>query len=81
LLDPASMPQRSSTGPTYDKAYLSELRASTPNARPHVGDEPYDADISLDPSDISAPFMEVDNLAGSSGPFLWSALADTSFHR
>jgi len=75
------MPQRSNTGPTYDKAYLSELKASTPSARPHVGDEPYDADISLDPNDISTSFIEVDNVAGSSGPFLQSAVADTSFHR
>ncbi|KAL1950433.1 hypothetical protein VTO73DRAFT_5557 [Trametes versicolor] len=40
-----------STGPTYNAAYLNELKASTPNARPSLPQEDivsYDADISMD---------------------------------
>ncbi|KAJ7195498.1 nineteen complex-related protein 2-domain-containing protein [Mycena pura] len=36
-------------GPTYDKAYLNELKASTPTSRPSMSvDNSYDADISMD---------------------------------
>ncbi|TFK91874.1 GCFC-domain-containing protein [Polyporus arcularius HHB13444] len=40
---------RQSTGPTYDAAYLSQLKASTPTARPPVlTGESYDVDVSMD---------------------------------
>ncbi|OCH90931.1 hypothetical protein OBBRIDRAFT_563603 [Obba rivulosa] len=48
---PTVTPTKSIGGPTYDAAYLSELKASTPSARPPapVDDSiSYDADISLD---------------------------------
>ncbi|KAJ7818525.1 nineteen complex-related protein 2-domain-containing protein [Mycena olivaceomarginata] len=48
-LDQASIsPHR---GPTYDKAYLNELKASTPSSR---APDPYDADMSMDMGDMSA---------------------------
>ncbi|KAJ7021614.1 nineteen complex-related protein 2-domain-containing protein [Mycena alexandri] len=48
-LDQASIsPHR---GPTYDQAYLNQLKASTPSSR---APDPYDADMSLDMGDISA---------------------------
>ncbi|KAJ8463892.1 hypothetical protein ONZ51_g9949 [Trametes cubensis] len=40
-----------STGPTYDAAYLNELKASTPTARPPIPTEDtvsYDADVPMD---------------------------------
>ncbi|KAJ7069752.1 nineteen complex-related protein 2-domain-containing protein [Mycena amicta] len=40
----AASPNR---GPTYDQAYLNELKASTPTSRPTSSD-PYDADMSMD---------------------------------
>ncbi|EMD40093.1 hypothetical protein CERSUDRAFT_81377 [Gelatoporia subvermispora B] len=49
--DPTATPSKSNGGPTYDAAYLSELKAKTPSARPPapVDDSmSYDADISLD---------------------------------
>ncbi|KAF7346601.1 GC-rich sequence DNA-binding factor-like protein [Mycena sanguinolenta] len=51
-LDQASIsPHR---GPTYDKAYLNELKASTPSARAPVPvSDPYDADMSMDMGDMS----------------------------
>ncbi|KZT09212.1 uncharacterized protein LAESUDRAFT_810841 [Laetiporus sulphureus 93-53] len=42
---------RSTSTPTYDAAYLSELKASTPTARPSMSVDQnmsYDADVSLD---------------------------------
>ncbi|KAF8171926.1 nineteen complex-related protein 2-domain-containing protein [Mycena galopus ATCC 62051] len=51
-LDQASIsPHR---GPTYDKAYLNELKASTPSSRAPVPSDPYDADMSVDFGDMSA---------------------------
>ncbi|KAJ7132963.1 nineteen complex-related protein 2-domain-containing protein [Mycena filopes] len=48
-LDQASIsPHR---GPTYDKAYLNQLKASTPSSR---APDPYDADMSMDIGDMSA---------------------------
>ncbi|KAJ7784341.1 nineteen complex-related protein 2-domain-containing protein [Mycena metata] len=48
-LDQASIsPHR---GPTYDQAYLNQLKASTPSSR---APDPYDADMSMDLGDISA---------------------------
>ncbi|TFK27623.1 hypothetical protein FA15DRAFT_586077 [Coprinopsis marcescibilis] len=47
-LDQATItPQR---GPTYDQAYLNQLKASTPTARPKLAADPdsYDADVSMD---------------------------------
>ncbi|KAJ7244984.1 nineteen complex-related protein 2-domain-containing protein [Mycena haematopus] len=63
-LDQASIsPHR---GPTYDKAYLNELKASTPSSRAPVPvSDPYDADMSMDVGDISAdismPSIESEN--------------------
>lgn len=51
-LDQASIsPHR---GPTYDQAYINQLKASTPSSRAPVpiGD-PYDADMSVDIGDMS----------------------------
>ncbi|TBU23747.1 GCFC-domain-containing protein [Dichomitus squalens] len=39
---------RHPTGPTYDAAYLSQLKASTPTARPALPTDAYDADVSMD---------------------------------
>ncbi|KAF7364986.1 GC-rich sequence DNA-binding factor-like protein [Mycena venus] len=52
-LDQASIsPHR---GPTYTKADLNELKASTPSSRaPVPSNDPYDADMSMDLGDISA---------------------------
>jgi hypothetical protein len=60
----SSITSRSSGGPTYDKAYLSELKASTPGSRPSqvVNNDPYDADLSLDPYDLSTQSMEIGNV-------------------
>ncbi|KAI0631928.1 nineteen complex-related protein 2-domain-containing protein [Trametes polyzona] len=55
-----------STGPTYDAAYLNELKASTPTARPSVPQDEtisYDADISMD-VDPSAHVSTLTGLAG-----------------
>ncbi|KAJ7677425.1 nineteen complex-related protein 2-domain-containing protein [Mycena rosella] len=47
-LDQASIsPHR---GPTYDQAYLNQLKASTPSSR---APDPYDADMSMDVGDMS----------------------------
>ena len=53
-LDQASISPRSQAGPTYDKAYLNQLKASTPTSRPPLPtNDPYDADTSMDIGDIS----------------------------
>jgi hypothetical protein len=53
-LDQASITSRSNGGPTYDNAYLSELKASTPTSRPPLSNNlSYDADISMNFSDVS----------------------------
>ncbi|KAE9393867.1 hypothetical protein BT96DRAFT_967114 [Gymnopus androsaceus JB14] len=38
----------SRNGPTYDEAYLNELKKSTPSSRAPVPTDPYDADMSMD---------------------------------
>lgn len=40
----------SRNGPTYDAAYLNELKKSTPSSRAPVPVDPYDADMSMDMS-------------------------------
>ncbi|KAJ2933384.1 hypothetical protein H1R20_g3695, partial [Candolleomyces eurysporus] len=49
-----------SRGPTYDQAYLNELKSSTPSARP-ANVDPYDADMSMDvdSGDISTRTIDV----------------------
>lgn len=45
-------------GPSYDQAYLNELKASTPSARPPLPEtDSYGADVSADMGDVS---MQVD---------------------
>ncbi|KAE9393862.1 hypothetical protein BT96DRAFT_978753 [Gymnopus androsaceus JB14] len=46
-LDQASI-SPSRNGPTYDEAYLNELKKSTPSSRAPVPTDPYDADMSMD---------------------------------
>ncbi|KAJ3513492.1 hypothetical protein NLJ89_g2913 [Agrocybe chaxingu] len=47
--------------PKYDAAYLEELKASTPSARPPpMKVDPYDADMSVDLADVSMQSMEID---------------------
>ncbi|KAI0754740.1 GCFC-domain-containing protein [Daedaleopsis nitida] len=57
-LAPEAAMKQQSTGPVYDAAYLSELKASTPMARPSLpAGNSYDVDISMDvnsPSQLSA---------------------------
>jgi GC-rich sequence DNA-binding factor len=51
-IDVASLAPRSNGAPTYDAAYLSELKASTPTNRPPASrDVSYDMDVSVDPDD------------------------------
>jgi GC-rich sequence DNA-binding factor len=60
LLEQTSISPRSSGRPTYDKAHLSELKASTPGSRPsHLGNDPYNMDISIDPYDLSMSTIEM----------------------
>ncbi|KAI0058268.1 hypothetical protein BV25DRAFT_1919473 [Artomyces pyxidatus] len=56
--DRATTPAR---GPVYDKAYLSELKASTPTNRPPVTtkDDPYDADMSMDIDSVGDMTVEM----------------------
>ncbi|ESK88444.1 gc-rich sequence dna-binding factor-like protein [Moniliophthora roreri MCA 2997] len=43
----------SASRPTYDQAYLNELKAKTPSARaPILSSDPYDADMSVEVDDI-----------------------------
>lgn len=49
-------------GPTYDDAYLKELKASTPNARPIVA--PAENDLSIDISETT--FQTLDVITGDS---------------
>ncbi|CAA7262911.1 unnamed protein product [Cyclocybe aegerita] len=47
--------------PKYDAAYLEELKASTPSARPPpMNVDPYDADMSVDLVDVSMQSAEMD---------------------
>lgn len=61
-LDPIS--PRANNGPTYDASYLSELKASTPTARPSqpVYDISYDADASM--NDITMGDITMDPMDG-----------------
>ncbi|GLB38206.1 putative nineteen complex-related protein 2 [Lyophyllum shimeji] len=45
-------------GPTYDEAYLKELKASTPSARPPPLSDPYAADMSMDVEQVSTMAVE-----------------------
>ncbi|KAG5653109.1 hypothetical protein H0H81_002256 [Sphagnurus paluster] len=58
---PASVPlnleQATISRPTYDQAYLNELKASTPSSRPPPVGE-YDADITMDVDQVAS--MDVD---------------------
>lgn len=54
-------------GPVYDAAYLQELKASTPNARPPVAKaamsmetDAYEADISMDIDTVADLGMTID---------------------
>jgi len=49
-------------GPKYDAAYLQELKASTPSARPPrpVDVDSYDADMSIDIGDASIQTIDMD---------------------
>ncbi|KAF5389187.1 hypothetical protein D9757_003414 [Collybiopsis confluens] len=51
-LDQATISPSRHSGPTYDKAYLNELKKSTPSARAPTPTtlDPYDADMSMDVS-------------------------------
>ncbi|KAJ7159856.1 nineteen complex-related protein 2-domain-containing protein [Mycena crocata] len=68
-LDQASIsPHR---GPTYDQAYLNQLKASTPSSRaPLPSVDPYDADMSMDVGDMSADMsmqgIETEDVFGAS---------------
>lgn len=48
-------------GPRYDKAYLNDLKASTPTSRPPISAaDPYDADMSMDLGDVSMQSVDFD---------------------
>lgn len=40
-------------GPTYDQAYLKELKAKTPSSRPTAMGDSYDADMSMTVEEVS----------------------------
>ncbi|KAG0704255.1 GCFC-domain-containing protein [Suillus ampliporus] len=58
-LDQATITPRSNGAPVYDQAYLSELKASTPSSRRGPVAEGYDADVSMDPGDITMEATEI----------------------
>lgn len=58
-LDQATITPRSNGAPTYDQAYLSQLKASTPSSRRAPVTEGYDADISMDPGETSIEATEI----------------------
>ncbi|KAI0747373.1 nineteen complex-related protein 2-domain-containing protein [Fomes fomentarius] len=68
-----------STGPTYDAAYLSQLKANTPSARfPLPAGDSYDADISMDvdsPAQLSALSNIADEETETAIPSASSVLA------
>ncbi|KAG6902530.1 hypothetical protein C0995_015348 [Termitomyces sp. Mi166 len=51
----------SQSRPTYDEAYLKELKTSTPSSRPPPVSDPYDADMSIDVDQVSS-MMVVDGV-------------------
>ncbi|PPQ72250.1 hypothetical protein CVT26_006977, partial [Gymnopilus dilepis] len=62
---PSSLDQASITtndSPRYDAAYLQELKASTPTARPPLPSniDPYDADMSMDIGDTSIQSIDME---------------------
>lgn len=71
---PASIPptldQATISRPIYDAAYLKELKASTPTARPPTPSnlDPYDADMSVDFGDVS--MQSVDEEIEESAAFI-----------
>ncbi|PIL22749.1 hypothetical protein GSI_15442 [Ganoderma sinense ZZ0214-1] len=67
-----------STGPTYDAAHLSQLKASTPSARPPQPTDSYDADVSMDvdsPAQLSALSAIADDQGETAIPSASSILA------
>ncbi|KAG6817011.1 hypothetical protein H0H87_000907 [Tephrocybe sp. NHM501043] len=69
---PASVPLNldkatiSNRGPTYDQAYLNELKASTPSTRPPPASDSYDVDMSMDVDDITTMVVDgVDKFANT----------------
>ena len=59
---PLTLDQATISRPIYDAAYLKELKASTPTARPPLpsNTDPYDADMSVDMGDISMQSINED---------------------
>ncbi|KNZ73075.1 GC-rich sequence DNA-binding factor [Termitomyces sp. J132] len=47
----------SQSGPTYNEAYLKELKASTPSSRPPPVSDPYDADMSMNVDEVSSTMV------------------------
>lgn len=65
---------RQNAAPTYDAAYLSELKASTPTARPVLvdADVSYDADMSVDADSVpQSSVSSVIDLSGLSLTLIW----------
>ncbi|KAG6891529.1 hypothetical protein C0992_005064 [Termitomyces sp. T32_za158] len=48
----------SQSGPTYDAAYLKELKASTPSSRPPPVSDPYDEDMSMNVDEVSSVALD-----------------------
>lgn len=64
---------KSNGTPTYDAAYLSELKATTPTARPPLpvdAELSYDADMSLDADSLTQSSLT--NIIDLSGELMWS---------
>ncbi|KAA1469958.1 GCFC-domain-containing protein [Dentipellis sp. KUC8613] len=57
-LDQASISPQPSSGPIYDAAYLSELKASTPSARPPLPKDATDVDVSMDVDDMGVVSLD-----------------------
>ena len=71
---PPSLDQATISRPIYDAAYLKELKASTPTARPPLpsNSDPYDADMSVDFGDISMQSLD-EEIGQSSRLFLFTS--------
>jgi GC-rich sequence DNA-binding factor len=76
---PASLDQAniSNGTPSYNAAYLSELKASTPSSRRPPNNDPYDADMSMDVGDISMQSIDTVDVLGMLCTFLPSYITDT----
>lgn len=48
----------SQSGPSYNEAYLKELKASTPSSRPPPVSDPYDADMSMNVDEVSSVVLD-----------------------